>query len=189
MQENSFSAAKETEVQSDVSCPAPDNHHQPLAEGAACLPEPSEQEQPAFILATWRDRLVAGRAFGGEAAAVAVAAHQRVALAGERLVGQRSLAVEAAETVRVVMSVLVGELLQEEGGRLEDGRCHSSKTAPSELRSEVRASHMTHSNISDFLDVSPSWGGVLCGGEHFRWIPRKLIRAESLVTDAQTICS
>lgn len=86
---------------------------------------------------------MAGGAFGGEAAAVAVAAHQRVALAGERLVGQRALAVEAAETVRVVVAVLVGELLQEEGGRLEDGR------------SEVRASHMTHRDISEFVDVSP----------------------------------
>lgn len=97
-------------------------------------------------------------------AAVAVAAHQRVALAGERLVGQRSLAVEAAETVCVVISVLVGELLQEERGRLEDVRRHSSKTAPSELRSEVRASHMTHRDISEFLDVSPSWGGLMWGG-------------------------
>lgn len=144
-----------------MSCPAPDN------QGAACLTEPSEQEQPAFMVATWRDRLVAGRAFGGEAAAVAVAAHQRVALAGERLVGQRSLAVDAAETVSVVISVLVGELLQEEGGRLEDVRRHSRKAAPSELRSEVRASHMTHRDLSEFLDVSPSWrgGGVSYVGE------------------------
>lgn len=87
---------------------------------------------------------MAGGAFGGEAAAVAVAAHQRVGLAGERLVGQRALAVEAAETVRVVIAVLVGELLQEEGGRLEDGRHRSSKTAPSELRSEVRGQGQSH---------------------------------------------
>lgn len=47
--------------------------------------------------------------------AVAVAAHQRVALAAERLVRQRALAAEAAEAVSVVISVLVEELLRRRG--------------------------------------------------------------------------
>lgn len=92
-------------------------------------------------MATWRDRLLAGRALGGEAAAVAVAAHQRVALAGEGMVGQRSLAVEAAETVRVVMPVLVGELLQGEGGGLGDPRRHSSNSS---IWAEVRGQGQAH---------------------------------------------
>lgn len=64
---------------------------------------------------TWRDHPVAGRAFGGKVVAVAVAAHQRVALAAERLVRQRALAAEAAEAAGVVMSVLVEELLRRRG--------------------------------------------------------------------------
>lgn len=67
-----------------------------------------------FIVTTWHDRLVAGHALGGKLVAVAVAAHQRVFLAGEGLVCQRAVAAETAKTVRVVMSILIEELLQEE---------------------------------------------------------------------------
>lgn len=63
---------------------------------------------------TWHDSLVAGHTLGGILAAVAVAAHQRLLLAGEGLVCQRALAAETAETVRVVMSLLVEELLEGE---------------------------------------------------------------------------
>lgn len=70
--------------------------------------------QPVFSISTWHDCLVAGHALGGELVAVAVAAHQSIFLAGEGLVGQRAVAAETAETVRVVMSVLVEELLEEE---------------------------------------------------------------------------
>lgn len=70
--------------------------------------------QPDFTVTTWHDYLVAGRALGGKLVAVAAAAHQRVALAGEGLVCQRAVAAETAETVRVVISVLIEELLQEE---------------------------------------------------------------------------
>lgn len=59
------------------------------------------------VVATWHDYLVAGGALGGELVAVAVAAHQSVALAGEGLVCQRAVAAETAKTVCVVMSVLV----------------------------------------------------------------------------------
>lgn len=76
--------------------------------------------QPVFSVTTWHDRLVAGRALGGKLVAVAVAAHQRVTLAGEGLVRQRAVAAETAETVCVVMSVLIEELLQGEGEGVSD---------------------------------------------------------------------
>lgn len=79
--------------------------------------EPSVGGGNDFTVTTWHDYLVAGRALGRELAAVAVAAHQRIALAGEGLVGQRAVTADAAETVRVVVSVLVEELLQEEETR------------------------------------------------------------------------
>lgn len=63
---------------------------------------------------TWHDRLVAGHTLGGILVAVAVAAHQRVLLAGEGLVCQRAVAAETAEAVRVVVSVLIEEFLEEE---------------------------------------------------------------------------
>lgn len=60
---------------------------------------------------TWHDGLLAGDALGGELAAVAVIAQQLLALAGERLVGQRAIAAEATEAVLVVMAILVVQLL------------------------------------------------------------------------------
>lgn len=71
--------------------------------------------QSVFIVTTWHDHLVAGGALGGKLGAVAVAAHQRVTLAGEGLVRQRAVAAETAETVCVVISVLIEELLWGEG--------------------------------------------------------------------------
>lgn len=59
----------------------------------------------------WHDSLVAGDTLGGVLAAVAVAAHQRILLAGEGLVCQRAVAAETAETVSMVVSVLIEELL------------------------------------------------------------------------------
>ncbi len=67
-----------------------------------------------FVVSTWHDRLVAGYTLGGELVAEAVAAYQRVALAGERLVCQRAVASETAKTVRVVIFVFIEELLEEE---------------------------------------------------------------------------
>lgn len=66
---------------------------------------------------TRHDCLVAGRTLGGELVAVAVAAHERVSLAGKGLVGQRAVAAETAETVLMVMSVLIEELLRKRRGR------------------------------------------------------------------------
>lgn len=59
---------------------------------------------------TWHDCLLTGNAFGGELAAVAVIAQQLLALAGERLVGQRTVTAEATKTVLVVMAILVVQL-------------------------------------------------------------------------------
>lgn len=75
----------------------------------------NKEAQPGFAHTTWHHYLVAGHALGGKLSAVAVAAHQPVPLAGEGLVCQGAVAAEAAKTVRVVVSVLVEELLQEEG--------------------------------------------------------------------------
>lgn len=75
----------------------------------------SKEAQPGFAHTTWHHYLVAGHALGGKLGAVAVTAHQPVPLAGEGLVGQGAVAAEAAKTVRVVVSVLVEELLREEG--------------------------------------------------------------------------
>lgn len=71
-----------------------------------------------FLVTTWHDCLVAGHTLGGKLVAEAVAAHERVVLAGEGLICQRAVTAEAAEAVLVVMSVLVEELLE---GRGEGG--------------------------------------------------------------------
>lgn len=60
----------------------------------------------------WHHRLVAGHTFGGELVAVAVAADQTVVLTREGLVRQRPVTAETPETVLVVMSVLVKQLLE-----------------------------------------------------------------------------
>lgn len=78
---------------------------------------------------TWRDLPAAGGAFGGEVAAVAVGAHQRIAPAAEGLLRQRALAAAAAEAVGVVMPVLVEDILRRTGRTVRGG-------------GEV--SHMTH---------------------------------------------
>lgn len=63
------------------------------------------------IRLTWHDDLVAGDAFGGELVTVAVVAEQGLVLAGEGLICQRAIAAEAAETVLVIVAVLVEEFL------------------------------------------------------------------------------
>lgn len=60
---------------------------------------------------TWHDGLLTSDTFGGELAAVAVVAQQLLALAGERLIGQRAVAAETTEAVLVVMAVLIVQLL------------------------------------------------------------------------------
>lgn len=60
---------------------------------------------------TWHDDLVAGYTFGGELITVAVVAEQGLVLAGEGLICQRAITAEAAETVLVIMPVLVEEFL------------------------------------------------------------------------------
>lgn len=92
--------------------------------------------QPVFIVTTWHDCLVAGRALGGKLIAVAVAAHQRVALAGEGLVRQRAVAAETAETVSVVMSALIEELLEEEERQRQTLRdCRTGQVLEGKLKS------------------------------------------------------
>lgn len=60
---------------------------------------------------TWHDDLVAGDAFGGELVTVAVIAEQGLILAGEGLICQRAITAETAETVLVIVPVLVEEFL------------------------------------------------------------------------------
>lgn len=60
---------------------------------------------------TWHDDLVAGDTFGGELVTVAVVAEQGLILAGEGLICQRAITAETAETVLVIMPVLVEEFL------------------------------------------------------------------------------
>lgn len=62
-------------------------------------------------LFTWHDDLVAGDAFGGELVTVAVIAEQGLVLAGEGLICQRAITTEAAETVLVIVAVLIEEFL------------------------------------------------------------------------------
>lgn len=60
---------------------------------------------------TWHDDLVAGDALGGELITVAVIAEQGLILAGEGLICQRAITAETAETVLVIVPVLVEEFL------------------------------------------------------------------------------
>lgn len=59
---------------------------------------------------TWHDDLVTGYTLGGELITVAVIAEQRVILAGEGLICQRAITAETAETVLMIVPVLVEEL-------------------------------------------------------------------------------
>lgn len=60
---------------------------------------------------TWHDDLVAGDTFGGELITVAVITEQGLILAGEGLICQRAITAETAETVLVIVAVLVEEFL------------------------------------------------------------------------------
>lgn len=72
-------------------------------------------------MCTWHDGLVAGHTLGGELIAVTVVAQQRLLLAGEGLVCQGAVAAETTETVFMVMSVLVEQLLERERRSDRDG--------------------------------------------------------------------
>lgn len=63
---------------------------------------------------TWHDDLVASYTLGGELVTVAVIAEQRFILAGEGLIRQRAITAETAETVLVIMPILIEELLAAE---------------------------------------------------------------------------
>lgn len=124
-----FQQSKETIILSHLSCHTPVNKTslaslslqrqgvnftQWLLKNLSSRSSVNSVPEGKKVVATWHDYLVAGGALGGELVAVAVAAHQSVALAGEGLVCQRAVAAETAKTVCVVMSVLVEELLEEE---------------------------------------------------------------------------
>lgn len=112
-------------ILSHLSCHAPDNKNllassqrgRELTISVITQESVNFVKQPVSLVTTWHDHLVAGGALGGKLIAVAVAAHQRITLAGEGLVRQRAVAAETAETVCVVISVLIEELLwgEEEG--------------------------------------------------------------------------
>lgn len=61
-------------------------------------------------LGAWHHSLCAGHTFRGKLIAVTLVTHQGVFLTGERLVGQRTAAARAAETVFVIMPVLIIQL-------------------------------------------------------------------------------
>lgn len=65
----------------------------------------------ADVICTRHDGFIAGHTFGGELVAVAVVAQKSIVLAGEGLVGQRTVAAETAEAVFMVVTVLVKQLL------------------------------------------------------------------------------
>lgn len=60
---------------------------------------------------TWHHSLGAGHTFRGKLIAVTLVTHQGVFLTGERLVGQRTAAARAAETVFMIMPLLIIQLL------------------------------------------------------------------------------
>lgn len=112
--------------------------------------------QRVFNVATWHDRLVAGRALGGKLVAVAVAAHQRITLAGEGLVCQRAVATETAETVCVVMSVLIEEFLEKEErqrqtfkdwktNQVREWKAKFSIWSAQEVKTGAQSAHSAHS--------------------------------------------
>lgn len=94
----------------------------------------SKLQYSSLSAPTWHDCLLAGNAFGGELAAVAVIAQQLLALAGEWLVGQRTVTAEATKAVLVVMAILVVQLLgrtaEMRRGPMAPGNCPAQLWGP-----------------------------------------------------------